>query len=58
MNKKLINKDVLNDIISPLRFTDDEWRQISSDGTCQNRRKVSVFKEPNVSIYYTGAFSK
>lgn len=27
------------DIISPLRFTDDEWSQISSDGTCQNRRK-------------------
>lgn len=23
------------DIISPLRFTDDEWGQISSDGTCQ-----------------------
>lgn len=27
------------DIISPLKFTDDEWSQISSDGTCQNRRK-------------------
>lgn len=26
------------DIISPLKFTDDEWCQISSDGTCQNRR--------------------
>ena len=22
-----------------LNFTDDEWCQISSDGTCQNRRK-------------------
>lgn len=36
------------DIISPLRFTDDEWSQISSDGTCQNRRKSDVFKEPMV----------
>lgn len=35
------------DIISPLRFTDDEWSQISSDGTCQNRRKSNIFKEPN-----------
>ena len=46
------------DIISPLRFTDDEWYQISSDGTCQNRRKGNVFKEPDGSIYYTKAFSK
>ena len=46
------------DIISPLRFTDDEWCQISSDGTCQNRRKGNVFKEPDGSIYYTKAFSK
>lgn len=45
-------------IISPLRFTDDEWSQISSDGTCQNRRKSNVFKEPNGSIHYNGAFSK
>lgn len=43
------------DIISPLRFTDDEWSQISSDGTCQNRRKFNVFKEPNGSIHYNGA---
>lgn len=46
------------DIISPLRFTDDEWSQISSDGTCQNRRKSDVFKEPNGSIHYNGAFTK
>lgn len=72
-NKPLINKKVLAkvireinlvqklcdwDIISPLRFTDDEWSQISSDGTCQNRRKSDVFKEPNGSIHYNGAFSK
>jgi hypothetical protein len=52
--KKLCNFD----IISPLRFTDDEWCQISSDGTCQNRRKTSVFKEPDGSIHYTKAFCK
>lgn len=46
------------DIISPLRFTDDEWCQISSDGTCQNRRKGDVFKEPDGSIHYNGAFTK
>ena len=46
------------DIISPLRFTDEEWMQISSDGTCQNRRKGNVFKEPDGSIHYNGAFSK
>lgn len=38
--------------ISPLKFTDDEWCQISSDGTCQNRRKGDVFKEPDGSIHY------
>lgn len=52
--KKLCNFD----IISPLRFTDDEWCQISSDGTCQNRRKGNVFKEPDGSIHYNGAFAK
>ena len=46
------------DIISPLRFTDDEWSQISSDGTCQNRRKSDVFKEPDGSIHYNGAFNE
>lgn len=45
-------------IITPLRFTDEEWMQISSDGTCQNRRKGNVFKEPDGSIHYNGAFSK
>lgn len=46
------------DIISPLRFTDDEWMQISEDGTCQNRRKGDVFKESDGSIHYNGAFNK
>ena len=52
--KKLCNFD----IISPLRFTDDEWQQISADGTCQNIRKSDVFKEPNGDIYYNNAFAK
>ena len=46
------------DILSPLRFTNDEWQQISSDGTCQNIRKSDVFKEPNGDISYNGAFTK
>ena len=46
------------DVISPLRFTDDEWNQISSDGTCQNKRKLDVFKESNGRIHYNGAFAK
>lgn len=46
------------DILSPLRFTNDEWQQISSDGTCQNIRKCNVFKEPNGDISYNGAFTK
>lgn len=46
------------DIISPLKFTDDEWMQISSDGTYQNRRKGDVFKEPDGSIHYNGAFNE
>lgn len=46
------------DIISPLRFTDDEWHQISEDGTYQNIRKSDVFKEPNGRIHYNGAFTK
>lgn len=36
------------DIISPLKFTDDEWCQISSDGTCQNRRKGMYSKSQMV----------
>jgi len=52
--KKLCNFD----IISPLRFTDDEWCRISFDGTCQNIRKYNVFKEPDGSIHYNGAFTK
>lgn len=45
-------------VISPLRFTDDEWCQISLDGTCQNKRQSNVFKESNGRIHYNGAFTK
>ena len=54
----LVQKLCSWDIISPLRFTDDEWHQISEDGTCQNKRKSDVFKEPNGDIHYNGAFTK
>lgn len=51
--KKLCNWD----IISPLKFTDDEWVKISADGTCQNKRKSDIFKNPNGKISYLGAYS-
>jgi len=54
----LVQKLCSWDIISPLRFTDDEWHQISEDGTCQNTRKCNVFKEPDGRIHYNGAFAK
>lgn len=46
------------DIISPLRFTDDEWHQISENGTYQNTRKSSVFKQSDGRIYNIDAFTK
>lgn len=46
------------DIISPLTFKDDEWQQTSEDGTCQNKRKSSIFKNPDGSIHDIDAFSK
>lgn len=46
------------DIISPLTFKDDEWQRISGDGTCQNKRKSSIFKDPDGSIHDIDAFSK
>lgn len=50
-------KDICSwNVISPLRFTDDEWEQISPDGTCQNKRKSDVFKNPDGSIHYLKAF--
>lgn len=55
---ELVKKLCSFDIISPLRFTDDEWEQISIDGSCQNKRLGSVFKEPNGKIYYIDAFTK
>lgn len=45
-------------VISPLRFTDNEWNVISKDGTCQNNRNSSFFKDPDGNIYNIYAFSK
>lgn len=46
------------DIISPLTFKDNEWQQISGDGTCQNKRKSSIFKDSDGSIHDIDAFRK
>lgn len=54
----LVKKLCSWNVISPLRFTDDEWHQINEDGTCQNTRKSNVFKEPDGRIHYNGAFTK
>lgn len=53
----LVQKLCNFDVISPLRFTDDEWVQIHTNGTCQNIRKSNVFKEHNGKIHYNGAFT-
>lgn len=45
-------------IISPLTFKDDEWIRISEDSFYQNKRKSSIFKKPDGSIYNIYAFSK
>lgn len=55
---KLVEKLCSFDIISPLRFTDDEWIKISNDGDYQNKRKSTVFKNPNGRIEYIDAFVK
>ncbi len=55
----LVRKLCSWDVISPLTFySDDEWQQISEDGTCQNKRKSDVFKDPDGRIHYNGAFTK
>lgn len=46
------------DIISPLKFTDDEWEEISLNGTYRNKRKSDVFKESDGNIRYNEAFTK
>lgn len=47
---------------SGIYFTDElnagEEFLYTTNGTCQNRRKSDVFKEPNGSIHYNGAFTK
>lgn len=54
----LVKKLCSFDIISPLRFDDGEWEKIGLDGSCQNKRKSSIFKEPDGSIHDVDAFSK
>lgn len=54
----LVKKLCSFDIISPLRFDDGEWGKIGLDGSCQNKRKSSIFKEPDGSIHDVDAFSK
>lgn len=54
----LIKKLCSWDVISPLRFTNDEWNKICEDGTYQNKRKRNVFKDPDGSIHYIDAFIK
>lgn len=54
----LVKKLCSFDIISPLRFDDGEWKKIGLDGSCQNKRKSSIFKEPDGSIHDVDAFSK
>lgn len=46
------------DIISPLTFKDDEWIQISRDGSYRNKRKSSIFRDSDGFIYDINAFSK
>lgn len=46
----LVKKLCSFDIISPLRFDDGEWEKISLDGSCQNKRKSSIFKEPDRNL--------
>lgn len=46
------------DIISPLTLKDDEFQLIDSKGTSQNKRKSSIFKDPDGSIHDIDAFSK
>lgn len=55
---QLVQKLCSWNVISPLRFTDDEWHQIDEDGICQNIRKSSVFKQSDGHIYDIDAFTK
>lgn len=55
---QLVQKLCSWNVISPLRFTDDEWYRINEDGTCQNIRKSSIFKQSDGRIYNIDAFTK
>lgn len=44
------------DVLSPLKFTDDEWEKCSFDNIYQNKRKSSVFKRDG-KIKYLYAYA-
>lgn len=54
----VINKLYDKTPITPLSLKDDEFQLIDSKGTCQNKRKSSIFKDPDGSIHDIDAFSK
>ena len=43
-------------ILSPLKFTDDEWEKCSFDNIYQNKRKSDIFKQ-NGKITYLHAYA-
>ena len=45
-----VNKASKFSILSPLTFAEDEWTKVAEDGTLQNNRIESVFKEPDGQI--------
>lgn len=54
----VINKLYDKTPITPLSLKEDEFQLIDSKGTCQNKRKSSIFKDPDGSIHDIDAFSK
>lgn len=57
-NISVINKLCDKVPITPLTLKEDEFQLIDSKGTCQNKRKSSIFKDPDGSIHDIDAFSK
>lgn len=53
----LVKKLSSFDIISPLTLNDEEFMEISDDGTMQNKRKYCIFKDPNGRISNVDAFT-
>lgn len=54
----LVQKLCSFDVISPLKFTDDEWNKISyCNDEYQNNRKSNIFKDPDGTICDVNAFN-